>query len=74
MQSYKSCPIVEQYLSYLVTIRGRSKNTISEYRLDLLQFFRFVANYREIEHPDFYFVTIELIRSIHLGDIYFFPQ
>lgn len=72
MQSNKSCPIVEQYLAYLVTFRGRSKNTISEYRLDLLQFFRFVANYREIEHPDFYFVTIELIRSIQLGDIYAF--
>ena len=72
MQSNKSCPIVEQYLAYLVTIRGRSKNTISEYRLDLLQFFRFVASYRKIDHPDFHFVNIEFISSIQLGEIYAF--
>jgi len=36
MQSDKTCPIVEQYLAYLVTIKGRSKNTILEYRLDIL--------------------------------------
>ncbi len=42
MQSDKTCPIVEQYLAYLVTIKGRSKNTVFEYRLDVLQFFRFI--------------------------------
>ena len=38
MQSDRSYPIVEQYLSYLTTIKGRSINTVLEYRLDLLQF------------------------------------
>ncbi len=28
MQSNKTCKLVEQYLAYLVTIKGRSKNTI----------------------------------------------
>ena len=38
LQSNKLCPIVEQYLSYLVVIKGRSENTILEYRTDLLMF------------------------------------
>lgn len=42
MQSNKTCPLVEQYLGYLVVIKGRSENTVKEYRTDLLMFFRFV--------------------------------
>jgi len=72
MQSNKSCQIVEQYLAYLVTIKGRSKNTILEYRLDLLQFFHFIAITRGQEYSDFKFVNIEFIRSISLGDMYEF--
>ncbi len=72
MQSDKSCQIVEQYLAYLVTIKGRSKNTVLEYRLDLLQFFDFVANYRGINHTSFQFTDIHFIRSIQLGDMYAF--
>jgi len=72
MQSDKSCPIVEQYLAYLVTIKGRSQNTILEYRLDLLQFFSFIARYRDIEHSDFQFANIEFIQCIQLGDMYAF--
>lgn len=72
MQSDKSSRLVEQYLSYLVTIKGRSKNTILEYRLDLLQFFDFVATTRLQKCSDFRFVDIEFIRSIGLGDMYEF--
>jgi integrase/recombinase XerD len=45
MQSDKSCKIVEQYLAYLVTIKGRSRNTILEYRLDLLLMTILLKNY-----------------------------
>jgi integrase/recombinase XerD len=72
MQSDKTCSIVEQYLAYLVTIKGRSKNTIMEYRLDLLQFFRFIARCKSVECPDFQFANIEFIQSIQLGDMYAF--
>jgi len=72
MQSDKTCPIVEQYLTYLVTIKGRSKNTVLEYRLDLLQFFRFVTKCRGTECPNFKFANIEFIQSIQLGDMYAF--
>jgi integrase/recombinase XerD len=39
MQSNKTCPLVEQYLGYLVVIKGRCENTIYEYCTDLLMFF-----------------------------------
>jgi len=59
-------------LAYLVTIKGRSKNTILEYRLDLLQFFRYISIIRNQEYSDFQFVNIEFIRSISLGEMYGF--
>lgn len=39
MQSNKTCMILEQYLNYLSIIKGRSDNTIKEYRTDILMFF-----------------------------------
>ncbi|SHH81557.1 tyrosine-type recombinase/integrase [Desulfosporosinus lacus] len=47
MQSTKTCPLVEQYLGYLVVIKGRSENTVKEYRTDLLMFFSFVMASRK---------------------------
>jgi site-specific recombinase XerD len=72
MQSDKSCPIVEQYLSYLTTIKGRSKNTVLEYRLDLLQFLRYVAGNKGVQTADLQFVDADFIRSIQLVDMYGF--
>ena len=72
MQADRSCQIVEQYLAYLITVKGRSKNTVLECRLDLLQFFRYITILRGEEHTDFKFANIEFIRSISLGDIYGF--
>lgn len=72
MQSNKTCTIVEQYLAYLITVKGRSQNTILEYRLDLLQFFRYIADIRGLLSPDFSFANLEFIQSIQLGDMYTF--
>lgn len=72
MQSNKTCPLVEQYLAYLITIKGRSNNTVLEYRSDLLQFFGYVATSQGQEHSNFYFADIMFIRSITLGDMYSF--
>lgn len=72
MQSDKTCPIVEQYLAYLVTIKGRSRNTILEYRLDILQFLRYVANTRGIFELSYNYVDLAFIRSIGLPDMYNF--
>ena len=72
MQSDKSCLIVEQYLAYLITIKGRSKNTVLEYRMDILQFFRYIASSRGENNYDFQFANIDFIHSINLGNMYGF--
>ena len=72
MQSDKSCTIVEQYLSYLTTIKCRSHNTILEYRLDLLQFFEYIARKRCMNYSNFHFVDTNFLRSIQLIDMYGF--
>ena len=72
MQIDRSCSIVEQYLAYLITIKGRSKNTVLEYRLDLQQFFRYVATIRGEGHSDFHYVNIDYICSVSLGEMYGF--
>lgn len=72
MQKDKSCSIVEQYMAYLITIKGRSQNTVLEYRLDLLRFFEYVDDSRGGNHPDFRFADIDFIHSISLGEMYGF--
>ena len=72
MKSQNTCLLVEQYLSYLTTIKGRSRNTVLEYRLDLLQFFRYLAETRDILSTSFEFVDVNFIRSIQLVDMYGF--
>jgi len=74
MQSNKTCPLVEQYLGYLVVIKGRSENTVKEYRTDLLMFFSFVMASRNTPISDKIFVGInlEFIKTISLNDMYTF--
>jgi site-specific recombinase XerD len=74
MQSNKTCPLIEQYLNYLVVIKGRAENTIKEYRTDLLMFFSFLINSREIpfDYKDFSLINIDFIKSISLNDMYKF--
>ena len=49
MQSNTTCQILEQYLSYLSTIKGRSHHTIKEYRTDVLSFIWWVAELRGLQ-------------------------
>jgi integrase/recombinase XerD len=74
MQSNKTCPIVEQYLGYLSIIKNRSENTILEYRTDLLMFFRYIIDSRNINIYDNNFarVDLEFIKSVQLHDMYSF--
>lgn len=68
----KSCPLVEQYLAYLVTVKGRSHNTIVEYRCDIMQFLLYVATSCEMQIDSFKYVDIDFIKSITLADMYGF--
>jgi site-specific recombinase XerD len=74
MQSNKTCPILEQYLSDLSTIKGRSIYTIMEYRTDILLFIWWLAAERKMQPPerDFSFVDIAFLKSVTLGDMYAF--
>lgn len=74
MQSNKTCPLVEQYLNYLIVIKGRSGNTIKEYCTDLLMFFRYVCDSQgnPIVDDNFGIIDLKFIRSILLNDIYSF--
>jgi len=74
MQSNKTCPLVEQYLGYLSVIKGRSENTILEYRTDILTFFNYLAKQRHLSiyNRNFSFADGDFIKSITLSDMYGF--
>lgn len=74
VSNIKSCRLLEQYLSYLSVMKGRSENTIDEYRNDLAMFFRFVKNSRIPGNADMDMsnIDIEFIQSITIHDMYCF--
>ncbi len=69
--------ILRDFLSYMETIKGKSKSTVKEYFFDLRLFLRFIKIHKglvkeknvfdEIQIND---VTCELIKSITLSDLY----
>jgi integrase/recombinase XerD len=58
----------------LVVIKGRSENTIKEYRTDLLMFFNYVKHLRNqpILDGNFANINLEFIKTISLNDMYSF--
>ncbi len=75
----EASPIIMDYLTYMSVIKGKSKNTVNEYFLDLRTFFRYIKQKRglidekteftEIEIKD---VDLDLIKSVTLEDAYSF--
>ncbi|MFL0249817.1 tyrosine recombinase XerC [Clostridium neuense] len=70
---------VNNFLNYLGTIRGKSKNTIYNYKIDLILFFRFLKLYKGLvsNNEDFNNIKINdidnrFIETISLSDIYAF--
>ena len=71
--------ILSNFITYLGAVRNLSSTTIQEYYLDLRTFFRFLLLRRNMVSPDAAFdeigiqdVTIDLIRSVTLSDLYDF--
>lgn len=67
------------FLNYMLTIRGKSKNTVNEYFFDLRTFFRFmkldrgaVPSDTEFENIPIKDIDIDFINSITLNDLYGF--
>ena len=72
-----TCPLLEQYLSYLTVVKGRSNLTAQEYRIDCTLFFEYVKRIRGISEEiivkrDFSDVDIEFIKSITVAEMYGF--
>lgn len=72
-------PVMVDFLNYMGAIRNKSKNTISEYALDLRTFFRFLKMDRGMVPKDTLFDEIvirdideDFIRSITISDAYAF--
>lgn len=77
---YQDVPqLVREFLIYMETIKGRSKNTVNGYYIDLRTFFRFLKFYKGLCPPDLPFeeitvdeLTIDFIRTVTLSDVYEF--
>lgn len=68
---------LNDFLNYLGTIRGKSKNTLDGYKIDLTMFFRFLKLYRNLvpENCDFQKIYIadidnEFLNSVNLSDLF----
>lgn len=69
---------LDNFLNYLETIKGKSKNTISGYSIDLTLFFRFLKVYKglitdanlEFEEIPINDIENDFIKNIKLTDIY----
>ena len=80
MESYAECPqILREFLSYHETIKGQSQKTISEYRLDLRMFLRFMKLVKnempydtDLDSISIRDITLDFIGSVSTTDVYDF--
>jgi len=77
LKDNKTCPLLEQYLSYLTVVKGRSPLTAEEYRVDCNMLFEFIKRKRGtpqeiLEKRDFSDVDIDFIKSVTVGELYEF--
>lgn len=77
--TYKLPYFGEDFLVYMETILGKSKNTVHEYRYDLVMFFRFlkvrfnlIANDSGFEDINVEDVDLDIIKRVKLTDLYAF--
>lgn len=71
-------PLMVEFLNYMDAIKNKSKNTISEYALDLRTFFRYEKMVKDvtikepIDEINIRDIDADFIRSITLADAYAF--
>lgn len=72
----ESPQVIKEFLVYMETIMGRSKNTVGAYYLDLRMFFRFLLQKRKLVPQDIEFdqipldqVDLPLVRSVTRAEI-----
>lgn len=61
--------ILSDFLDYLSVVKGKSPNTLKEYKLDLINFFKFVIKRKrlKISHHE---MDLEALKNISLSDMY----
>jgi len=70
--------VVKDFLNYMETIKGKSKNTTKEYFYDLRLFFKYIKAAKhgqdtgDIEKTDISDINIDYIKAISLSDLYSF--
>lgn len=70
--------ILQDFLVYMTTIKGKSKNTRQEYSYDIMMFLRFMKAIREeLDTDDLHNIQIQdmkidFIKDISLEDLYYF--
>ena len=71
--------ILKDFLSYMETIRGKSKNTIQEYYYDLRLFLRFLKIHKGLEQPgkepgEIHITNMDtnILKEVTLSDLYSF--
>ncbi len=79
INDFEMFPVLQDFLSYMLTIKGKSQNTVQVYFYDLRVFFRFMKLHRNITDKKTEFEKISItdidlafIRSITLSDLYAF--
>ena len=77
LKDNKTCTLLEQYLSYLTVVKGRSPLTADEYRIDNNMLFEFIKRKRGVPQDilskrNFSDVDIDFITSISVADMYDF--
>lgn len=70
-------PILNEFLGYLCTVRGKSLNTVDGYKIDLRLFLKYSKKIKSksklnVEEIDISDVDEEFIRKLRLGDLYSF--
>lgn len=81
MSREKNLMLVNDFLSYLENVKGKSRLTVEEYELDLRIFFRFIKRYKELvpkntpfDEIDVSDIQLPIVKKITLSDIYAFLE
>ena len=79
INEFEMFPVLRDFLSYMLTIKGKSQNTVQVYFYDLRVFFRFMKLHRNLtdKKSDYDNISIadidlDFIRTITLSDLYAF--
>lgn len=79
INDFEMFPVLQDFLSYMLTIKGKSQNTVQVYFYDLRVFFRFMKLHRNLADKETEFenisitdIDLDFIKTITLSDLYAF--